>query len=671
PLKLPTFFEPIKLSSCFYRRLKYGLVSSSGQWLVKPIYDSMFSLRDGMRIVELDGKYGFIDANGREIIKPVFPGVSNFNDGRAIASVDPTARVWDRQSSDPVNIVSDSLDLSSGVDPGTIEDSIKVLSKVVDIAPESANAYANRGRFYYQAGCYEGALSDFQKALERKPECKNFLYWRGCSYLKLKRWRAAEKDFLQLNPSLMAVDPSRKLNNWPFNLDRVYVFDSFPMTTESKLIIARAAQGRYEGFARRMFVASRAGAKVAPKVIESPEVNLARALSGYSHTDDVLFGRCGSDSLSLARREYIYPRGELDWSILSLEKCLSRLRRNTKPDKAVLEIIDSEHGRLLDMAVRSRQRRFELAGLESLLLKRCQAMESSIRGPNPHTFACFELAEYYADLGDPRAEEIYKSVLAPGEFSKLYIDHYAFYLSRLGRDSEANALFQDGNPTGIATRRYANFLAGHGMKGKIPQLLERSRKFNCSYSREIQAFKLPELPVPDKGTAEEYFELCKTANDFGQVDAANHYLEKSRVVGKDSNWQEMLSRYKRNYLPVERIPLEVVSLFFCVVESDMRHFDFEEPRNALLKCIKEAPEYPHPYAELVNLYTFVGSYSDAEALLKVGVKQHPNFVPLRMAAGKLYLDTGRKDKAVEAYKTALNLDPTVELAQREVKRLGK
>ena len=57
---------------------KIGFIDTTGKMVVEPIYDDILTLRNGMVIVQLDGKWGFIDENGK-MIDPIYDDVTDIS----------------------------------------------------------------------------------------------------------------------------------------------------------------------------------------------------------------------------------------------------------------------------------------------------------------------------------------------------------------------------------------------------------------------------------------------------------------------------------------------------------------------------------------------------------------------------------------------------------------
>lgn len=63
---------------------KYGYVSPTGQFMIRPRYDNALPFNQGYAAVEIRGKWGFIDVHGRTVAKCEYESVKDFNLGYAI-----------------------------------------------------------------------------------------------------------------------------------------------------------------------------------------------------------------------------------------------------------------------------------------------------------------------------------------------------------------------------------------------------------------------------------------------------------------------------------------------------------------------------------------------------------------------------------------------------------
>lgn len=87
---------------------------------------------------------------------------------------------------------------------GNFDAAIKEYEKVVELRPDSAEAYNNLGVAEKRKGELDKAADAFNKALERKPEYGAALSNRGWIFAEENKWAEARQDFeraLKINPA--------------------------------------------------------------------------------------------------------------------------------------------------------------------------------------------------------------------------------------------------------------------------------------------------------------------------------------------------------------------------------------------------------------------------------------------------------------------------------------
>ena len=80
---------------------------------------------------------------------------------------------------------------------------IKDSNKAIDLKPDLAAAYINRGNAYDDTGEVDAAIRDYNKAIELDPENANTYYNRGLAYRRKDYFDAAIQDFNKA----IALDP--------------------------------------------------------------------------------------------------------------------------------------------------------------------------------------------------------------------------------------------------------------------------------------------------------------------------------------------------------------------------------------------------------------------------------------------------------------------------------
>lgn len=77
---------------------------------------------------------------------------------------------------------------------GDYKHAIEDFNKTIDLDPDVADGYHNRGRTYGTKGEYKSAIENFNKALELNSDFAVTYYDRGAIGLRLKEWEKAKSD---------------------------------------------------------------------------------------------------------------------------------------------------------------------------------------------------------------------------------------------------------------------------------------------------------------------------------------------------------------------------------------------------------------------------------------------------------------------------------------------
>lgn len=83
------------------------------------------------------------------------------------------------------------------------------LDKAIELAPDMAAAYYNKGCIYLMAGDLTSALASFTRALELRSDFGEALYNRGYTYMSLGNREAGVADLSRAGQ--MGIAPSYKL----------------------------------------------------------------------------------------------------------------------------------------------------------------------------------------------------------------------------------------------------------------------------------------------------------------------------------------------------------------------------------------------------------------------------------------------------------------------------
>ena len=84
------------------------------------------------------------------------------------------------------------------------EKAIEDYNKAIELNPNDAEVYTNRGNPYYKLKRYEKAIEDYSKAIKLNPNDAVAYYNRGNAYDELKRYEKAIEDYskaIELNPN--------------------------------------------------------------------------------------------------------------------------------------------------------------------------------------------------------------------------------------------------------------------------------------------------------------------------------------------------------------------------------------------------------------------------------------------------------------------------------------
>ncbi|HNW98060.1 MAG TPA: tetratricopeptide repeat protein [Bacteroidales bacterium] len=136
---------------------------------------------------------------------------------------------------------------------GDLQDAINSYTKAIEIKPDYAEAYNNRGNAYFQQKLYDKAMNDYVKAIELKPDYTEAYYDRGNIYLNQGEYDKAIADYNKT----IEIDPgyARAYNNrgYVYSLQKIYVkaIIDYTKAIENKPDYAKAYNNRGDAYYRQ------------------------------------------------------------------------------------------------------------------------------------------------------------------------------------------------------------------------------------------------------------------------------------------------------------------------------------------------------------------------------------------------------------------------------------
>jgi tetratricopeptide (TPR) repeat protein len=101
---------------------------------------------------------------------------------------------------------------------GRFEEAVADLTRAIELVPQHAGAFRNRGETYRQQGYIEESLADFARAIELDPKNAWILASRGETYRQQGRFEEALADLtraIELDPNYAWAFGSRDLSLLP------------------------------------------------------------------------------------------------------------------------------------------------------------------------------------------------------------------------------------------------------------------------------------------------------------------------------------------------------------------------------------------------------------------------------------------------------------------------
>lgn len=129
---------------------------------------------------------------------------------------------------------------------GNYKGAIVDYGKAIDLIPEDAEVYSNRGLAYYKSEAYLKAIEDYDKAILFEPNNADFYIKRGIVYDDLQKYSRAIEDYdkaIALNPEIAYAYGLRGFANYNLNNTSQAKQD---IETAAKLFKQQGNQGYYQ-----------------------------------------------------------------------------------------------------------------------------------------------------------------------------------------------------------------------------------------------------------------------------------------------------------------------------------------------------------------------------------------------------------------------------------------
>jgi Tfp pilus assembly protein PilF len=146
--------------------------------------------------------------------------------------------------------------------------------------------------------------------------------------------------------------------------------------------------------------------------------------------------------------------------------------------------------------------------------------------------------------------------------------------------------------------------------------------------------------------------LAVTYNDLGRYDEAKRVYQAAIARGSESPGQ--LDSFAKG--KIANLHAEVAQAY---TDAGMYADAMHELRKAVLLC----PTFADLRVKLANLYRQTGDLEAARFELEEAIAARPRYVPAYIALGVTLLSMGHHERAIAAWKKALDVDPENKAAQ--------
>ena len=152
---------------------------------------------------------------------------------------------------------------------GKYDLAIQDLNKVIELNPDYPIAYTNRGMAYYSKSEYDLAIQDFNKAIELNPDYAETYYNRGELWLRLREWEKAKADLITAKK--MGLDIVAAFRNDYKNASAFERANRVKLPEDIAALVRKGFRSRYPKMGKALTADG--------KPLESPEVlNLVETL---------------------------------------------------------------------------------------------------------------------------------------------------------------------------------------------------------------------------------------------------------------------------------------------------------------------------------------------------------------------------------------------------------
>lgn len=102
----------------------------------------------------------------------------------AVGTANEIWKIWfEYRDADVARLLQEAV---AAKDTGDLDEALEVINRVIEIAPDFAEAWNQRAIIYYKVGYFDASLADVEETLKREPRHFGALAGRGMCYLGLR-----------------------------------------------------------------------------------------------------------------------------------------------------------------------------------------------------------------------------------------------------------------------------------------------------------------------------------------------------------------------------------------------------------------------------------------------------------------------------------------------------